>query len=140
MPRFGFRIALLAIPAVLLVAVAGAACGGGSTNTKSTPLEVGGTGSGTAPVSPGFKDIPAGAPEMDQDNLTFKPSKLSVKVGQKVYVKNSESALHTVNMNGKNESGNMKQGAVFVWTPTKAGQYKVTCDYHPQMNAVITVE
>ena len=140
MSRSGFRIALIAIPAVLLFAVAGAACGGGSSTTKSAPLDVGGTNSGTDGAKLGFKDIPAGAPVMDQNNLTFTPSKLSAKVGEKVYVKNSESALHTVNLNGKNESGNMKQGSVFVWTPTKAGQYKVTCDYHPQMNAVITVE
>lgn len=140
MPLSGLRVVFLAIPALLLFAAVGVACGGGSSATKSTTPDIGGTGSGTAPAALGFKDIPAGAPVMDQENLTFKPAKLAAKVGEKVYMKNSESALHTVNLNGKNESGNMKLGAVFVWTPTRAGQYKVTCDYHPQMNAVITVE
>ena len=57
-----------------------------------------------------------------------------------MYFKNSESALHTVTINGKNESGNMRKGDLFSWTAGAAGEYKITCDYHPQMNATITVQ
>ena len=63
-----------------------------------------------------------------------------MKVGDIVYFKNSETALHTVTIEGKNESGNMKKDAVFTWTPKTAGEYKITCDFHPQMKATITVE
>lgn len=108
------------------------ACGGDDDDSGSA------TPSGSAVA--GADNIPSGAPEMDQDNLTFKPNKLSVHVGDKVYVKNSESALHTFNVNGKNVSGNMKKGAVVVWEAPAAGSYKITCEYHPQMNATITVE
>jgi plastocyanin len=84
--------------------------------------------------------VPAGAPEIDQADLAFKPDKLTVSSGSTVYFKNSDSALHTVNVNGKNESGTMKKGAIFAWTPARAGTYKLTCDFHPQMNATITVQ
>ena len=84
--------------------------------------------------------VPDGVPFVDQDSLKFIPTSLKVKVGDIVYFKNSETALHTVTIEGKNESGNMKKDAVFTWTPKTAGEYKITCDFHPQMNATITVE
>ena len=84
--------------------------------------------------------VPDGVPFVDQDSLKFIPTSLKVKVGDIVYFKNSETALHTVTIEGKNESGNMKKDAVFTWTPKTAGDYKITCDFHPQMKATITVE
>jgi plastocyanin len=101
-----------------------AACGGASdaSNPGSRPTEV-----------------PANAPFIDQDGLRFKPKELAAKTGQVVFFANSESAIHTVTINGKNESGTMKHGAVFQWTAGAAGSYQVTCDFHPQMKATITV-
>ena len=84
--------------------------------------------------------VPDGVPFVDQDSLKFIPTSLKVKVGDIVYFKNSETALHTVTIEGKNESGNMKKDAVFTWTPKTAGEYKITCDFHPQIKATITVE
>lgn len=121
-------IAAAAVAALALVA--GAACGGGGGNAgANTPAASAAAGSATITT-----------PEMDQDNLSFKPEKLTVKAGEKVIFKNSESAVHTVTINGKNESGTMKKGDVFAWTPTASGTYKITCDFHPQMKATITVE
>lgn len=81
-----------------------------------------------------------GAPaEIDQDNLKFTPSSLTVASGEVVTFKNSETAVHTVTINGKNESGTMKKDATFLWTPPAPGTYKITCDYHPQMKATVTV-
>lgn len=132
-----WRIGALAASA-LLVLGATAACGGDDgASTPTAPVRTGGT---AAPATGGKVEVPAGAPEIDQDNLAFKPDKLTVKSGEKVYFKNSETALHTVTINGKNESGNMKKGDVFVWTPAEAKTYKITCDYHPQMNATITAQ
>ena len=138
MIRLPWQTATLGLASVALLGLA-AACGGG--DSKATPT------SAAIPTSPASGPaatastgaIPAGAPEIDQDGLAFKPDKLTVKAGEKVYFKNSESALHTVTINGKNESGNMKKGDVFSWTPAAAGTYKVNCDFHPQMNATITV-
>jgi plastocyanin len=121
------RPALLAALA-LAAAAALAACGGGGSSSSS---------SGVADGSD--SRIPAGAPFIDQDKLQFIPKELSVKVGETVYFKNSETALHTVNIDGKNVSGNMKKNDVFTWVFQQPGSYKITCDYHPQMKATITV-
>ena len=139
MIRLPWQTAALGLASVALLGLA-AACGGG--DSKATPTSAAiptspASGSPAAAASAGA--IPAGAPEIDQAELAFKPDKLTVKAGEKVYFKNSESALHTVTINGKNESGNMKKGDVFSWTPAAAGTYKVNCDFHPQMNATITV-
>ncbi len=112
-----------AVAATVFVA---AACGGGSSNT--------GIADGSDP------NIPAGSPFVDQDALRFIPTKLTVGAGAKVYFKNSETALHTVTIEGKNVSGNMRKDDVFVWTaPTAMGEYQITCDFHPQMKATLTV-
>jgi len=84
--------------------------------------------------------IPAGASLIDQDNLTFIPKDLTVQPGTTVYLKNSEVAVHTVTIEGKNVSGAMKKDAMLAWIPPSAGTYQITCDYHPQMRATITVE
>lgn len=139
MIRLPWQTAILGLASVALLGLA-AACGGG--DSKATPTSAAiptspASGSPAATASAGA--IPVGAPEIDQNGLAFKPDKLTVKAGEKVYFKNSESALHTVTINGKNESGNMKKGDVFSWTPAAAGTYMVNCDFHPQMNATITV-
>lgn len=115
-------LALLA--AAPIVALALVACGGGG--DTSTP-----------PVRP--TTVPEGVPFVDQDNLRFKPNELIAKVGQEIWFANSETAIHTVTINGTNESGNMKRNTTFTWTPSTPGEYKITCDYHAQMKASITV-
>lgn len=104
-----------------------AACGGGGSDNN-------GVADGTDP------NIPAGSPFIDQDTLKFIPSKLTVAPGVDIYFKNSETALHTVTIEGENVSGNMRKDDIFIWTaPTALGEYQITCDYHPQMKATITV-
>ena len=84
--------------------------------------------------------IPAGAPLLDQDNLAFIPEELSVLAGSPVYFKNSEAAVHTVTVESKNVSGVMRKDDMLAWIPPSAGTYRITCDYHPQMRATITVK
>lgn len=97
----------------------------------------GGGDSSTPPERP--TQVPADVPFIDQDNLKFSPTSLTVKTGEEVWFVNSETALHTVTINGTNESGNMKKGETFTFTFPTAGEYKITCDFHPQMKATITV-
>lgn len=139
MIHISWRTAAIALAGTAFIGLA-AACGGGSSPATPTAgaIPTSPAGGSAAPTS-AAGGIPAGAPEIDQNGLAFKPAKLTVKVGEKVYFKNSESALHTVTINGKTESGNMKKGDIFTWTPPAAGVYKITCDFHPQMNATITV-
>lgn len=100
----------------------------------------GSSGAEASGVSSGVEGVPDGAFLVDQHSLKFDPKSLTVKAGQEIYFKNSETALHTVTIDGKNESGTMKGDAVFEWTFPGPGQYKITCDFHPQMKATITVE
>jgi plastocyanin len=84
--------------------------------------------------------IPADAPFIDQRGLAFRPSSITARVAEPVYFKNSETAIHTVTINGKDESGMMKKNDLFIWTPSAAGAYKITCELHPQMKATVIVE
>jgi len=84
--------------------------------------------------------VPDGAAFVDQDNLKFSPSELTISASEPVYFKNSETTFHTVTINGKNESGQMEHDQVFEWTPPAAGEYKISCEFHPQMKATITAE
>ena len=111
-----------------------AACGGGDSNASSTESPSGPTGSAIKATT-----IPPGSLEIDQDGLEFKPRQLEAAINTPVFVKNSEAALHTFNVNGKNLGGNMRKGDIIAWTTDTAGTYKVTCEFHPQMKATITV-
>ena len=117
----------LVILAAAAVSTSLAACGGGDGENSSGRAE-------------GVTGVPDGAPYVDQDGLRFHPTSLKVAASETVYFKNSESALHTVAINGKNESGAMKRDAIYTWTPAEPGEYKISCEFHPQMKATITVE
>jgi plastocyanin len=128
MNLFKLRRIGLAVAVAMLSATLASACGGGGDDGGNADKRSGGT-----------IEIPEGAPFVDQDNLKFSPTELTVKVGEKVYFKNSETALHTVDVEGENVSGNMKKDDVFVFEFPSAGTYDITCAYHPQMKAKITV-
>jgi plastocyanin len=130
------RIALVPAAAALLAVTA--ACGGGSSAASPTtrPQVQTKAGNATQSVATVHTDHAA---EIDQQNMTFTPARVSIKVGESVLIKNSETTIHTANINGKNITGNMKKGDSTAWTAPAAGTYKVSCDYHPQMSATITV-
>ncbi len=113
------------------------ACGSDGDKTAPTTIPSIGSAFGSATK---VTEVTPGAKEIDQDGLEFKPRAVTVKVAETIFVKNSETALHTFNVNGKNLSGNMKKGDIVSWTADAPGAYKVTCDFHPQMKATITVE
>lgn len=122
-----FRAAVAAGPTAFVLA-ASAACGGD-----------GGDSEGGTQQPSSNPQVPAGAPFVDQDNLQFTPRELTVQAGEKVYFQNSETALHTVNINGTNESGTMRRNDVFTWTFEQPGEYKISCDFHAKMKSTITV-
>lgn len=97
-------------------------------------------GGGSSEPGPRPAAVPADAPFVDQDNLKFLPNNLTAEVGETIYFHNAETALHTVTINGTNESGNMRKNDLFEWAAAEAGTYKITCDFHPQMKATITIE
>ena len=123
------RTRLLSIASALaaLALVAGA-CGGGDDDDDSN----GGAPSNCTPVA-------AGEAVIDQDDLKFVPNQLCVEEGQEVLFTNSESAVHTVTIEGESLSGTMREGDEFRWTAPSAGTYDITCDFHPQMRARVDV-
>ncbi|HNM78738.1 MAG TPA: LysM peptidoglycan-binding domain-containing protein, partial [Tepidiformaceae bacterium] len=48
--------------------------------------------------------------------------------------------LHTITLNGKKDGADIKQGEKRTITFNDAGQFKITCDYHPDMLADIFVQ
>lgn len=84
--------------------------------------------------------VPEGAIQVNQDNLSFKPNSLTVPVGEEVYFTNSETAVHNVVVDGEDVSGQMRKGDVVVYVFESPGEYAINCDYHPQMKATITAE
>ena len=126
-----------AVAAVFLIALAATACGGGGGDDDDDDDDAnGGSPDNGAPTC---TPVSAEQAVIDQDNLKFIPTTLCVKSGQAVKFLNSETAIHTVTIEGKNESGNMKKGDELIWTPPQPGSYDVTCEYHPQMKARISV-
>src|SRR3990172_727421 len=125
------------VPGIRMAAVA--------TTTLALALGVAcGSDPGDAPPTAPTKSAPAQShtehsAEIDQQKMAFVPARVSVKVGETVLIKNSETAIHTGNINGKNITGNMKKGDSIPWTATEPGEYAVTCEYHPQMKATIVV-
>jgi plastocyanin len=120
----------LATVATVLTASAliASACGGGDDDDDDG-------GDGGADCTP----VAAGEAVVDQDNREFDPEELCVSEGQEILFKNSESAIHTVTIDGEDESGTMREDDEFRWTPPSAGTYDITCDFHPQMRARIDV-
>ncbi|MCC7362831.1 MAG: cupredoxin domain-containing protein [Dehalococcoidia bacterium] len=139
MPKRTTWLALGLAPALAATLVF-AACGGDDDDTTDSTSTTQATGTATSGNSDEITEVPEGAPLIDQDNLKFIPTSLEVAVGTKVYFKNSETAIHTVTVDGKNITGNMRKDDIYVWTPNAAGSYKLTCDFHPQMKATVTVK
>jgi len=133
------RLRFAGVALATLALAVGVACGSdneGSTPTAAPQLE-------TKPGDATRSAVPAAhtghAAEIDQQEMMFVPARVSVKVGETVLIKNSETTIHTGNINGKNITGNMKKGDSTAWTAKAPGEYAVTCDYHPQMKATISV-
>ena len=79
---------------------------------------------------------------MDQVSLTFIPALLFVRTGQPVEFRNSDEALHNINVKHdatKEQAFNIAipNGATYGHTFKRDGFYSVVCDIHPAMAAAI---
>ena len=113
---------------VAALSIAAAACSGASSKAA-----------GDGPATGATPALPPPSAQIDQDNLEFVPAQVTVKVGDVVLIKNSETAIHNAVVSGKNVTGNMKKGDAIPWKAPAPGDYTVTCDYHPLMKATIVV-
>ncbi len=92
-----------------------------------------------SPRVPPPESVPEGAPFVAQDHLAFSPDELRVRVGERIYFWNGETAIHNLIFDKAARSPDMEAGDVFVWRFTIPGEHVVTCDYHPQMRLRVTV-
>ena len=83
--------------------------------------------------------VPEGAAHVNQDGLRFKPNELTIAAGETVYFTNSESAVHNVTLDGEDLSGTMRKGDVFAYSFFDAGEYGLSCTFHPQMKVTVSV-
>jgi cytochrome c peroxidase len=133
------RLRFAAVGTLVFALAVGVACGGDTESGKPSAPQAAPTSGGDGSKSSGKQAHTAHSAEIDQRDMAFVPERVSVKVGETVLIKNSETVIHTANINGKNVTGNMKKGDSTPWTAQQPGEYKVTCEYHPQMKATILV-
>lgn len=111
------RVALVAVLALSFLG----ACGGGDDDSDGAP------GDGAAAVT--------------VEGSSFKPSSVSVKVGDTVTWTFKDSFDHTVTADDKSfDSGTKKSGdAPFEHTFATAGSFTYKCAIHPSMTGTVTV-
>ena len=79
------------------------ACGGDGDKTAPTTIPSIGSAYGSATK---VTEVTNGAKEIDQDGLEFKPRAVTVKVGETLFAKNSETALHTFDVTARGLNSN----------------------------------
>jgi plastocyanin len=127
----------LTIGGVLLVAATIVGCGGGSSSSNSNPVAptpaTGGGATGAADVTITINGM-AG-------EQSFSPSPGSVKVGQTVAWRNSDSLPHTATADGGAfDTGTIAPGATSnPITMSAAGSFAYHCSIHPSMVGSLTV-
>lgn len=93
----------------------------------------------TATASPAPTASPAAI--VDTKDYAFTPDPVTIKVGDTVLFKNSDTVGHTVAADDKAfDSGDMPTGATFRHTFDKPGTYAYYCAYHRYMHAKIIVK
>lgn len=72
----------------------------------------------------------------------YNPRTATVKLGQAVSFTNVSSIAHTVTADdGSFNSGNLdNNGQTWTFRPSKAGTFKYTCIYHPNMHGTLVVQ
>ena len=74
-------------------------------------------------------------------DFSYKPSDLTIQVGEQVQFVNKDDVAHTVTAkDGSFDSKNLDSNATWTYTFTTAGTYTYICTYHPNMVGTITVK
>ena len=83
----------------------------------------------------------AAGPEVDIDQFTFTPQRLTVKAGTTVTWSNEDDVPHTVASSSKVfKSKALDTGGKFSFTFTTPGTYDYFCSLHPHMTGAVVVE
>lgn len=124
------RLAAAAAMTLLLAACGGSSGGGSASPTATTSETTGASASSSA----------AAGAQITIAGFSF-GGPLTVKAGQTVSVKNSDSVAHTVTADdGTSFDASVDANATATFTaPSKPGTYKYHCTIHPQMHGTLVV-
>lgn len=87
------------------------------------------------------KDAMIGGNTVELKDFSFNPKTITVKVGDKVTIKNSDIAGHSVTADDKSfDSGVLNQGESTTVTFDKAGTFGFHCTPHPNMTLTVVVQ
>ena len=99
-----------------------------------------GSSRGGASLAASSKIITGDAISLKIANYAFAPAALTVKVGTRITVTNSDSTAHTATAgSGAFDSGTLKQGQSSHFTLKQAGTYTYICQFHAFMTGTIKV-
>lgn len=123
----------------LILAVLVPSCGGGGGSTPAAPGNPT-TTTTTAPPATGTADLVISILG-DQGGMSFSPANATVRVGQTVAWRNTDTDLHTATQDGRRfDTGNILRGATSApIAMTSAGAFPYHCALHPGMVGSLTV-
>jgi plastocyanin len=136
------RLKALLAPALIVTALALAACGSDSGGETSTGSEA---ASGTATTGAGGNGpAPSGEAERSAKveivEYTYEPDPVTVQVGGKVIWLNQDTAPHTATADdGSFDTGTLERGKLKSETFKQAGTFTYHCEIHPQMHGTVEV-
>ena len=127
----------LLVPAVLTVALIGAACSGDSTDETTTTV----ASSTTAATTTTASGTPGVAEAVSIVNFSFNPGDLIVPVGTTVEWTNNGGTSHTSSSDDDVwDSGVLGPGGSFEAVFEAPGVFAYHCNIHASMTATVTVE
>jgi plastocyanin len=136
--------ALLAAPIVALAGPSRERATGARMTTSSTTGAGIDTGVRLSPktvsaIHRGLSVHAASTTTVDISSFKFKPSSVTVKVGDTVTWVNHDSTPHTATKSGTFDTGSLAKGQSGSHTFSTAGTYNYICSFHPFMKASVTV-
>ena len=123
----------------LVLGVLASSCGGGS--SPSAPAAPAATPTPTpTPASTGTADLVITI-SGDRGNMSFSPTDATIRVGQTVAWRNSDTDFHTATQDAKRfDTGTLARGATSApIAMTAAGSMTYHCAFHPDMVGTLTV-
>lgn len=132
-------------PILLVLVAAGAfalaGCGGSKSSSNASSSSAPASTPAPASTSTSTGSASTGAVAVTMKNISFSPTTIHVRVGEKITWTNEDSVDHNVTSQSGEQiaSQNFGQGGTFSFTPTRAGTIKYVCTIHPGMDGTIVV-
>jgi len=136
------RLKALLAPALIVTALALAACGSDSGGETASDSEA--TGGAPTTAASGNGSAPSGEAERSAKveivEYAYEPDPVTVQVGGKVIWLNQDTAPHTATADdGSFDTGTLERGKLKSETFKQAGTFAYFCEVHPYMHGTVEV-